>query len=235
MEEQITAALCAEAGAARLPDDMLDRIKRAAAAAKPKPWYAHRLPQLAAGVLAVVLLAGWGAERIYTVPALPPGAQGVPGASSKPRLVRTVAPRDLGATVGFSVRYPSYLPKGMVPGDAGAAGDSHDATARLRVAEFGYSQPGRGYIVLWEWQADQAAPFPPASVQGDVIDTAPWYRTLHKTTVELSGHGAVLMTYLLSGMTEKVIYWNDNGINYAVGADDGVSAAELLKVAASLH
>ena len=233
-ERKITVALQADAQKAFLPDDLLDRIEANCGATEGRiattAWLKRRWVQVATAALVLLPLAGFTTKQVWKVPAKPVTEQQV----IQHRPVKKVPLQDLSASVGFPVKLPGYLPDGMTQFASVLAGDSSKPDAQLRVVSVSWAKDGVGVITLQEWKGDTISAFPPGDVIGTVLDTEPWHKTLKRTDTDVNGNPGSVLSYLLSGSNMNRIYWNDNGINYAVSAGAKISVSELLKVARSL-
>lgn len=230
-ESKMSMALASDASRAEMPGNLLARIQARAGQADrsrvtwPKRWWM----QVAVAGLLLLPLAGFAAKQIWVVPALE-----APGTSHPHRPTKELALTELAAAVDFPVKFPAYLPEGATLFASLVAGDSTDANALLRIVEVSYVKQGAGAIVIEQWRAGEASAFPPGHPFVTVIDTEPWHKTLGSDQVEIEGVNAKSLSYLISGMNMNRVYWNENGINYAVAADSSFAMTELLKVAGSL-
>lgn len=227
-EQKMTVALNVETSGVDLPNALLAKIKREASKTQPQPWWslAGRGPKLVASFFLVAILAGW-AHTVWASKPKPVDLKSLP--------TQAIAVERMPAFVGFQVGLPDYLPEGMSLDDSRLYGDSAEPSARLRVVGLTFKKR-HGGMVLQEWTANQAEPFPPGDLHGALMDTDSMTRTVSSIPVQVGQVQGTDMAYLLSGLKMHRIYWHVNGVNYAVAAaSDHVPPEELLKVARSIH
>lgn len=231
IERKITAALQADTAHVRLSMDLSDRIKREAAKQHRRSWWSGwiqgKASKVAVAAIALLLMVGAGREIFLASPS---------PTSPFERTYQSVAVSDLSSAAGFTVKTPGYVPAGLPLFDSRLAGDSSGGDAQLRVVEIIYMQAGGGTgIMVQQWKADEAAAFPPGDSHGEVLGSAPYHKAIRSESVDVNGASGTTLTYILSGQTVNRVYWNVDGVAYAVSAMNSLPVHELLKTARSLR
>lgn len=239
IEDKISITLAASSAKIGLPDGLLETIHRDATSHRPKVgilgWLGGQSYQRLAAAVAVMLLVpllGFQAKELWVVPAEPV----TPGISDKVRPRQEMPVSDMAAAVGFDVKLPTYVPEGLSLIYSSLEGDSKESDADLRIVRLVYSQEWNRGMIVQQWLADPATPYPPADPYSEVLDTKPWYKVLSTTPVEINGVQGHVLLHLLSGTNMNTVYWHHGGTNYSItAAVSDVSLDELIKVANSFH